>query len=162
MEYQILEGREAKQDANIEERDETGRILRPQRASKDEVILTVRQDWQFTARVALDRQAFEGADRNREIADSLSRVRLGQEIAPSIQVIEYEYQFTPAQDAKVFQDRPEDFIPALPSRVEHIFTLRLGGNDIQKVSLTDKELKLRGWTTVLAGKANSRSVGFTR
>ena len=163
-EYLVIEETSYKQDAWVEEVDAKSRIVKPVRPARNEKVITVRLDRQCTAKLRLGSAKAAGAGRQGNIAAAVKAVGLGGEVAPGIQVVEYEARLSEAREAMVTPEekdeagnlvREESFTPAIPERVEHVFTCRLNGMHLAKMSLTDAEFRQPNWRDTLAAKVPS-------
>lgn len=159
--YLLLGDSPHSQDAWTATQDAQGRTLRPARPAREEQVITLRLGRQFTARLRLPRSDTTGADRQANIAKAARLVRLGEEIAPGIQVIEYEVRFTEAREALVAAEerdakgsvvRAASYAQPVQESLAHAFTLRVGGRDLVKRELTDAEFQQADWPSVLASR----------
>lgn len=164
--YLVLGDSPHSQDAWTATQDAQGRTLRPARPAREEQVITLRLGRQFTARLRLPRSGTTGADRQANIAKAARLVRLGEEIASGVQVIEYEVRFTEAREALVGAEerdaqggvvRGASYAPPVEESLSHAFTLRVDGADIVKRELTDEEFQQRDWPLVLASRVPPRS-----
>jgi len=165
-EYLLIEVTDFSQDAWEETKDEKGRTLRPTRPARNEKLVTVRLDRQFTAKLRVPASTFSTGGRRKGIQEMVKGVSLGEEIAPGVQIVEYETRLTEAQPATVSPEKrdgegnivtPESYSPPVPERIDHVFTLRLNGRDLAKRELTDEEFNKSTWRSILARKASGRS-----
>ena len=164
-EHLILEEQTHAQDAWEEERDDKDRVTKPARPKRDEMIVSVRLDRQFTAHLRMTKKASTGAKRQANIAKEAARVGLGQEIAPGIRIIEYEIRLNEAGEAMVTPEerdeddkviREESFSPARDESVEHVFTARIADRDIAKTTLSAAEFAQPNWKKTLAARFPQR------
>jgi hypothetical protein len=162
-EYIVLEKREQKQEEWTETRDEKNRLLRPARPARDEEEVFVRVDRQYSAKVRIP-SGVAGAQRQQALVQACQRSGLGTEIAPGIVVVEYEYRLNEAREAMITPEerdeqgnlvREETYTPPQEERVEHVFTLRIGGLHIQKLSLTAEEFNRPTWKKLLKNKVSA-------
>jgi len=171
-EFLILDGdRPQKQDAWVEERDAKDRVIKPTRPARDEVEVSIRLNRQYRAQVRLPRAEINTVPkRQRAIADACARLGLGEEIARGVQVVEVEERFTEAREAMVTPEekdeqgnvvKEESYSPPTEERVDFSFTLRINGIHLQKLSLSEAEVKQANWKQALAGKVAAPEV-FTR
>ena len=142
-----------------EEKDSKGRLLRPRRPAHEETEVDVRVGGSFRAVLRLPSSVAKGPGRETSILSRCQEKALGEEIAPGIQVVEVLTRFTPAALARVQPEerdekekitRPEAFLPAVPERVDYLFTLRLNGLHLTQASLTEDELSQSDWKQKLA------------
>ena len=164
-EHLILDEQSHSQDAWEEERDDKGRITKPIRPKRDEKLLHVRLDRQFSAKLRLTKKTATGVKRHANIAKEAARVGLGQEIAPGIRIVEYECRLNEASEAMVTPEerdeddnvvREESFSPAREESVEHVFTARIGNRDIAKTTLSAEEFASPNWRDALAARFPQR------
>lgn len=151
--------------ATAEEKDKQGRVTRCAVTARDELVVALRADRQYTmlARVP---PGFP-ADVTKALADVALKVSLGEEIAVGVRVVEYEERLVHAIEATVTRERtiedlasptgvsvvPEEFTPAAPERVDHVFTLRVDGIHLYKGALRVDEFAAPSWRATLANKA---------
>ena len=165
--YLVVERQSFKQDAVPEERDMLGMLVKPVRAALNESHIMLRVDRQFLCKVRVDAD-LPALEQRQAVIDTIKSVGLGEEVAPGVQVIEYECMLHPAMDAMVSPEevdeagtvvKPSEITSeAVEERESHVFTLRLQGLHIAKTELTDAEFKAANWKRTLATRAQGKVV----
>ena len=160
-EYLVTEERKYAQDAWDDETLPDGRPLKIARPSRDEAIIEIKVDRQFTAKFRLSSAQALTPGRRVNIANACSRVGLGTEIAPGIQVVEYEIGMDIAQAGELRPERKDEngnvveketYSPPKAERLFHIFTLRVNGVHLAKVTLENSEFRSPNWKAILVGR----------
>ena len=160
-EYLLIEQSNYSQEAWTEARNEKDRLLKVARPARDEKLITIRLDRQFTAKLRLPTAKAAGAKRHANIEAEVARVMLGREVAPGVQVVEYECRLSEAQEAMVSPEerdeagnvvREESYTSPSPERIDHLFCLRIDGRDLVKRELSPEEFGKADWKSILAGK----------